>query len=117
MQEPAKYEFEYTVYDPPSGNDFGHKESRDGDITRGVYYVLLPDGRRQKVEYEADQNGYRPKITYEQANNGNGNGGIGGIGGADGLGGINGGYTNGGQNGYQDGGPGGYPGGNAGYRY
>ena len=78
-QAPAKYEFEYMVYDPPSGNDFGHKESRDGEMTRGVYYVLLPDGRRQMVEYEADQDGYRPKITYMQEGNGIG-GGAGGYG-------------------------------------
>lgn len=40
-------------------------ESRDGDRTVGRYYVLLPDGRKQIVNYEADQNGYRPSITYE----------------------------------------------------
>ncbi|XP_016843738.1 pro-resilin [Nasonia vitripennis] len=100
--EPAKYEFEYTVNDPPSGNDFGHKESRDGDLTRGVYFVLLPDGRRQMVEYEADQDGYRPKITYMQVG-----GGAGGAGGA-------GGYPSGGPGGYPSGGPGGYPSGGAG---
>lgn len=64
FQEPARYEFEYMVNDAESGNDFGHKESREGDMARGVYYVLLPDGRRQTVEYEADENGYRPKVTY-----------------------------------------------------
>lgn len=45
--EPAKYSFEYNVQDYPSGNDFGHMESRDGDRTVGRYYVLLPDGRKQ----------------------------------------------------------------------
>ncbi|EDS43309.1 cuticle protein [Culex quinquefasciatus] len=63
--EPAKYSFEYDVKDYQSGNDFGHMESRDGDRTVGRYYVLLPDGRKQVVNYEADQNGYRPTITYE----------------------------------------------------
>ncbi|XP_057319473.1 pro-resilin [Microplitis mediator] len=90
---PAKYEFEYMVNDIESGNDFGHKESRDGDVTRGTYYVLLPDGRRQTVEYIADQNGYRPVVTYMQEGNGAGNG-----------------YRN-------DGAGNGYPGGNNGYRY
>ncbi|KAK0161903.1 hypothetical protein PV327_008304 [Microctonus hyperodae] len=88
---PAKYEFEYMVNDAASGNDFGHKESRDGDVTRGVYYVLLPDGRRQTVEYVADQNGFRPVVTYTQESNGIGNG-----------------YQNDGA---------GYPSGNNGYRY
>lgn len=110
--------------DPPSGNDFGHKESRDGDYTRGVYYVVLPDGRRQMVEYEADQNGYRPKITYMQV--GGGAGGAGGYPGAGGAGGYPsggpGGYPGSNGGGYPSGGPGGYPGSNGGgnnggYRY
>ncbi|XP_047513964.1 pro-resilin-like [Pieris napi] len=63
--EPANYSFEYMVKDEPSGNDFGHRESRQGDRAEGLYYVLLPDGRKQTVEYEADQNGYRPKISYQ----------------------------------------------------
>lgn len=75
---PAKYEFKYDVQDYESGNDFGHMESRDGDLAIGRYYVLLPDGRKQIVEYEADQNGYRPTIRYEQVGNGNGNGRNGG---------------------------------------
>jgi hypothetical protein len=28
--------------------------------------VLLPDGRRQIVEYEADFEGYKPQIRYEE---------------------------------------------------
>lgn len=98
------------VKDEPSGNDFGHKESRQGDFTTGTYYVVLPDGRKQIVEYEADANGYRPKISYEEGYpvyNGNGNG-------AQGRGGYNynaqdngyagaqngGGYSSGPSNGY-----------------
>ncbi|XP_041785589.1 pro-resilin-like isoform X1 [Anopheles merus] len=70
--QPAKYSFEYNVQDFISGNDFGHMESRDGDRTVGRYFVLLPDGRKQVVNYEADQNGYRPTITYEDIGTGNG---------------------------------------------
>jgi hypothetical protein len=70
QEAPAKYEFEYKVLDYPSGNDFGHKEERDGSVTTGRYYVLLPDGRKQIVTYVADENGYRPTITYEEASNG-----------------------------------------------
>lgn len=58
------------VKDDESGNDFGHKESRQGDLATGMYYVLLPDGRKQIVEYEADQDGYRPKISYEESSQG-----------------------------------------------
>ncbi|XP_067627304.1 pro-resilin [Eurosta solidaginis] len=77
---PAKYEFKYDVQDYESGNDFGHMEQRDGDLAVGRYYVLLPDGRKQIVDYEADSHGYRPTIRYEQVNNGLG-GGAGGRGG------------------------------------
>ncbi|CAG9790035.1 unnamed protein product [Diatraea saccharalis] len=63
--EPANYNFEYMVKDEQSGNDFGHRESRQGDRAEGLYYVVLPDGRKQTVEYEADENGYKPRISYE----------------------------------------------------
>nr|XP_008190752.1 PREDICTED: cuticle protein isoform X1 [Tribolium castaneum] len=92
QSEPANYNFEYHVQDAQSGNDFGHQESRQGDVAQGKYYVLLPDGRRQTVEYIADNEGYKPKISYEQVSNG-----------------IGGGYANGG---YPSGG-----GGNGGYQY
>ncbi|KOB77320.1 Uncharacterized protein OBRU01_03301 [Operophtera brumata] len=51
--------------DGPSGNDFGHRESRESGQTEGLYYVVLPDGRKQTVEYKADQDGYKPRISYE----------------------------------------------------
>ncbi|XP_047540933.1 pro-resilin-like [Vanessa atalanta] len=63
--KPANYNFEYMVKDAYSGNDFGHRESRQGDRAEGLYYVLLPDGRKQTVQYEADQDGYKPRISYE----------------------------------------------------
>lgn len=93
------------MQDPPSGNDFGHEEQRQGDVARGKYYVLLPDGRRQVVEYVADNEGYKPKISYEQVGGGYGGGGgypSGGNGGYSGGGG-GGGYSsnNGNNNGYQ----------------
>ncbi|KAJ8681975.1 hypothetical protein QAD02_017767 [Eretmocerus hayati] len=131
------YEFKYDVNDPPSGNDFGQEEKSDGTKVTGKYYVLLPDGRRQIVEYEADENGYRPKVTYEGEANAGGAGGYpsGGPGGAGGYpsggpggAGGNGGYPSGGpqggfggQNGYPSGGPqgGGFNGGGqqGGYNY
>ncbi|XP_012250663.2 pro-resilin-like [Athalia rosae] len=85
--EPSRYEFEYSVNDVESGNDFGHKESRENNVARGVYYVLLPDGRRQTVEYVADENGFRPKMTY--TDEGNGRGGSGNINGNRNEGGYN----------------------------
>ncbi|XP_054282062.1 pro-resilin-like [Macrosteles quadrilineatus] len=62
--EEANYNFMYEVQDAASGNDFGHMEQRQGEVARGSYHVLLPDGRMQKVDYVADQNGYRPMVSY-----------------------------------------------------
>ncbi|CAB3388119.1 Hypothetical predicted protein, partial [Cloeon dipterum] len=74
LAEPANYEFKYDVTDAISGSDFGAKEGRDGETTWGEYRVQLPDGRTQIVKYEADQNGYRPEIEYQDPPNGfNGN--------------------------------------------
>lgn len=47
------------------GTVFGQEETRQYENARGSYHVLLPDGRTQIVEYEADQDGYKPHIRYE----------------------------------------------------
>ena len=52
---PAKYEYEYAVRDDDTNNLFGAKESRDGKLTNGEYYVSLPDGRLQTVTYFVDK--------------------------------------------------------------
>lgn len=59
------YSFEYGVDDEASGLDFGHKESSDGAVVTGTYYVLLPDGRMETVNYKADDNGYVAEVSYE----------------------------------------------------
>lgn len=69
LQAPASYQFEYHVEDAASGNDFGHQEQREGDVANGMYSVVLPDGRLQTVEYTADTEGYKPKISYRQVRN------------------------------------------------
>merc|ERR1712123_472092 len=62
---PAKYDWEYAVKDDYSNNDFGAKESRDGYLTNGKYYVALPDGRLQTVTYVVDGGaGYVPTVEY-----------------------------------------------------
>lgn len=46
--------------------DFGHRESRNGGNTKGRYAVVLPDGRRQIVDYHINNNfGYVADIKYE----------------------------------------------------
>lgn len=113
VQEPAKYEFSYEVKDDESGADYGHTESRDGDRAQGEFNVLLPDGRKQIVEYEADQDGFKPQIRYEgEANSqGYGSGEPGSNGGSD-FGGN--GYPSGGPNGNGGSGDNGYPSGRPG---
>jgi hypothetical protein len=59
------YSFDWAVLDEPSYNDFGHKETSDGKVVTGTYYVNLPDGRRQIVTYKADEYGYVADVKYE----------------------------------------------------
>ena len=66
FQEPAKYDFEWAVDDAYSGNDFGQQETRDGDYTSGSYYVQLPDGRLQRVDYQVNgDSGFLAEVSYE----------------------------------------------------
>ncbi|XP_063589388.1 cuticle protein 7-like [Penaeus indicus] len=62
----AQYNFNYAVKDDYSGNDYNHQENRNGYDTRGAYYVLLPDGRVQRVSYTVNgDSGYVAEVTYE----------------------------------------------------
>ncbi|XP_045781213.1 pro-resilin-like [Maniola jurtina] len=66
-QEPASYEFGYAVSDSSSGSDFGHAESRRDQRAEGSYFVVLPDGTKQTVDYEADEQGFKPRISVQPA--------------------------------------------------
>lgn len=69
---PPKYEYGYTVANNVNNNgnenngdggSQGHKEIRDGDNTKGNYYVNLPSGQSQAdVQYIADDWGYHPLV-------------------------------------------------------
>ncbi|XP_049866262.1 cuticle protein 8-like [Pectinophora gossypiella] len=52
---PAHYEYSYSVEDPHTGDHKSQRESRDGDVVKGEYSLLQPDGSIRKVEYTADQ--------------------------------------------------------------
>ncbi|XP_066960868.1 uncharacterized protein [Macrobrachium rosenbergii] len=58
------YEFSWTVSEPRSLLQYGHREKRLLGKTDGLYHVLLPDGRIQTVRYTADGNGYKANISY-----------------------------------------------------
>ncbi|CAH1644412.1 unnamed protein product [Spodoptera littoralis] len=49
-----KYDFEYSVADPHTGDHKAQHESRDGDAVHGYYTLVQPDGSVRKVEYTAD---------------------------------------------------------------
>ncbi|XP_066944327.1 pro-resilin-like [Macrobrachium rosenbergii] len=64
---PAVYEYKYGVKDDLTGNDFGHEEARDGYLTNGQYFVLLPDGRIQTVQYTVNgDEGYVANVAYSK---------------------------------------------------
>ena len=66
-EEPKRpYAFAYGVKDEYAGTDFEQAENSDGNLVTGHYSVLLPDGRRQNVQYTADHYaGYIADVSYE----------------------------------------------------
>ncbi|XP_076058682.1 uncharacterized protein LOC143035700 [Oratosquilla oratoria] len=58
------YNFDYAVKADYGGN-FGHQEYRDGYDAKGSYYVYLPDGRLQTVNYYTDKWGYHADVDYK----------------------------------------------------
>ncbi|XP_050075772.1 cuticle protein 8-like [Anopheles maculipalpis] len=54
-----KYQYEYGVKDPLTGDHKSQWEMRDGDIVKGSYTLDEPDGTQRIVEYRADdKNGF-----------------------------------------------------------
>lgn len=65
-QVPAQYGFAYDVKDGSSYVDLGHQEDRNGDDIKGNYNVVLPDGRRQVVNYYVNgYSGYVADVQYQ----------------------------------------------------
>lgn len=62
-QYPAKYEYNYFVANRHTQAAQGHKEIRNGDFTRGNYFVNLPNPKgdsKTTVNYIADEWGFFP---------------------------------------------------------
>ncbi|XP_063697942.1 larval cuticle protein A2B-like [Culicoides brevitarsis] len=58
-----KYEFDYGVKDPKTGDHKTQWEKRDGDHVKGAYTIAEPDGTERIVEYEADdKNGFNAVV-------------------------------------------------------
>lgn len=67
LQVPTPYNFAWAVKDDYSYNNYNHQETGDekGYVT-GSYSVDLPDGRKQTVDYKADDyTGYVADVKYE----------------------------------------------------
>jgi len=63
---PAAYAYSWAVQDDYTANNYGQEEKRDGYATSGSYYVLMADGRVQKVSYSVNgDGGYVADVTYE----------------------------------------------------
>lgn len=59
-----KYEFNYGVGDAHTGDHKSQKEERDGDVVKGSYSVVEPDGTIRTVHYTADDhNGFNAIVT------------------------------------------------------
>ncbi|XP_072940397.1 cuticle protein 19-like [Epargyreus clarus] len=49
-----KYAFNYGVKDPHTGDIKSQQEERDGDVVKGSYSLVEPDGSTRHVSYSAD---------------------------------------------------------------
>ncbi|XP_061728790.1 adult-specific cuticular protein ACP-22-like [Cydia pomonella] len=60
---PPKYHFTYSVSDPHTGDHKSQFESRDGDVVKGMYSLVEPDGNVRTVHYTADDvNGFNAVV-------------------------------------------------------
>ena len=58
-----KYDYSYSVSDPHTGDHKTQHEARDGDVVKGEYSLLQPDGSFRKVTYTADDhNGFNAVV-------------------------------------------------------
>lgn len=59
-----RYAFEYGVNDPHTGDVKHQKEERDGDVVKGQYSLIEPDGNVRIVDYYADwETGFHATVT------------------------------------------------------
>lgn len=70
-QPDASYTFAYQVQDQITGDSKSQEETRQGDVVKGRYSLIEPDGTRRTVDYTADPtngfNAYVQKSDAQQA--------------------------------------------------
>lgn len=61
-----QYQFAYNVQDGLTGDSKTQEETRDGDIVKGSYSLIEPDGSRRVVNYYADPiNGFNAVVQRD----------------------------------------------------
>jgi Insect cuticle protein len=64
LQSHPKYSFNYGVNDPHTGDQKSQTETRDGDVVKGQYSLVEPDGSVRTVDYTADPvNGFNAVVS------------------------------------------------------
>ncbi|XP_034239198.1 cuticle protein 8-like isoform X2 [Thrips palmi] len=59
-----RYAYKYGVHDSHTGDVKSAAEERDGDVVKGEYSLLQPDGTTRTVHYTADDhNGFNAVVT------------------------------------------------------
>ncbi|XP_065163190.1 uncharacterized protein [Atheta coriaria] len=60
-----QYAYKYGVEDPHTHDIKSQEEHRDGDVVKGHYKLVQPDGRIRIVHYTADDhNGFNADVQY-----------------------------------------------------
>lgn len=63
FQAYPKYSFNYGIKDPHTGDIKSQAEERDGDVVKGQYSLVEPDGSIRTVDYTADDhNGFNAVV-------------------------------------------------------
>ena len=63
LQAYPKYSFNYGIKDPHTGDIKSQAEERDGDVVKGQYSLVEPDGSVRTVDYTADDhNGFNAVV-------------------------------------------------------
>lgn len=61
-----QYSYAYNVQDALTGDSKTQEESRDGDVVKGSYSLIEPDGSRRTVNYYADPiNGFNAVVQKD----------------------------------------------------
>ncbi|XP_017771438.1 PREDICTED: cuticle protein-like, partial [Nicrophorus vespilloides] len=61
-----QYSYQYGVQDAITGDVKNQHEERDGDVVKGYYTLVQPDGVTRTVHYSADaQNGFNAEVEYK----------------------------------------------------